>query len=79
MVYIYIGKLVKLIKFVFNFECMNNFFIMFIYLKGGGGLIVEWNIFYFKKKRFKVVMSRDYRFLRNIMLFVSLVVVYEYL
>lgn len=24
-------------------------------------------------------MSRDYRFLRNIMLFVSLVVVYEYL
>lgn len=74
---VYIGKLVKWIKFVFNFESMYNFFIMFIYLKGGeGGLIAEWNIL---KLSFKVVMSRDYRFLRNIMLFVSLVVVYEYL
>lgn len=36
-------------------------------------------ILFLKKKGFKVVMSRDYRFLRNIMLFVSLVVVYEYL
>lgn len=39
---VYIGKLVKWIKFVFNFESMYNFFIMFIYLKGGeGGLIAE--------------------------------------